>query len=132
MSQAVADSVVESALAVLPPLFGESWVVESSGHRGDVAWVQAAIPRGSVSTPDHLLLFHRGVYVGTATAAPAPYTRVLGAVDDVVTVEYRWIVGSEPLAAPAGVGTVRYLVGAQGVSPIDPPQWWSAAGFTGA
>lgn len=131
MSVAVTDSVIQSALALIPPMFGESWVVGRSGHGGDVSWVQAVIPRGSVSTPDHVLLFHRGVYVGTATEAPVPYTRVLDVADDGITVEYRWIIGEEPSAAPAGVGTVRYLVSAQGVGPIDPPQWWSAAGLSG-
>lgn len=91
MSVAVPDSVIQSALALIPPLFGESWVVGRSGHGGDVSWVQAVIPRGSVSTPDHVLLFHRGVYVGTATEAPVPYTRVLDVADGhgEVPVDYR-------------------------------------------
>lgn len=131
MCQPDTDSSVQAAMQLLPPLFGRSWVVGARGGEGEVSWAQAVIPQASVSTPDHLLLFHRGVYVGTATEGPVPYTRVLDVDGDVVTVEYRWIIGEEPLAAPAGVGTVQYRVGQRGVSPIDPPHWWRASGLLG-
>lgn len=131
MCQPDTDSSIREALQLLPPLFGRSWVLGASGGHGEVAWAQAVIPQGSVSTPDHLLLFYRGGYVGTATEGPVPYTRVLAVDGDVVTVEYRWITGEEPLADPAGVGTVQYRVSPHGVSPIDPPHWWRASGVFG-
>ncbi|ORX18512.1 hypothetical protein AWC31_14515 [Mycolicibacterium wolinskyi] len=109
---------------MVPPLWGvHTWSVGRSEQHGEITWALALIAQGTVSSPEHLLLFHRGVYVGTATADPRPYTRVLDVTGDVVTVEYRWLLGEEPLAAPAGVGTVRYQVSPQGVRPLDPPPW---------
>lgn len=115
-----------AAVAGLEPLWGDpdlTWAIGQHGGSGDVAWVVAVIAQGSVSSPEHLLLFRRGVFAGTATEEPQPYTRVLDVEGDVVTVEYRWILGEEPFAAPAGAGTVRYEVTETGVKPLDPPPW---------
>lgn len=115
---------IEAAVKLVPPLWGvHTWAVGRSEQNGDVTWALAIIAQGTVSSPEHLLLFHCGVYVGTATENPHPYTRVLDVTGDVVTVEYRWLLGEEPLAAPAAAGTVRYQVSPQGVRPLDPPPW---------
>ncbi|QZH69520.1 LppP/LprE family lipoprotein [Mycolicibacterium farcinogenes] len=119
-----APTGIEAALRLVPPLWGvHGWSLARSEQNGDVTWALAVIAQGTVSSPEHLLLFYRGAYIGTATADPRPYTRVLDVTGDVVTVEYRWPLGEEPLAAPAGVGTVRYEVSAQGVRPLDAPPW---------
>lgn len=124
MTHAVSPADIESAVKLVPPLWGvHDWTVGRSEQNADVTWVLTVIAHGTVSSPQHLLLFHRGVYVGTATQEPRPYTRVLDVTGDVVTVEYRWLLGEEPLAAPAGVGTVRYQVSSQGVRALDPPPW---------
>ena len=119
-------AVVEAAVSGLDSLWGDpelTWAVGQLGRSGDVAWVLAVIAQGSVSSPEHLLLFRNGVFVGTATQEPRPFTRVTGGVGDVVTVEYRWIVGEEPFAAPAGSGTVRYEVREAAVRALDPEPW---------
>ncbi|OMC51942.1 hypothetical protein A5742_17565 [Mycolicibacterium fortuitum] len=124
MTHAVSPTDIESTVKLVPPLWGvHGWTVGPSGHNADVTWALGVIAHGTVSTPQHLLLFHRGVYVGTATQEPRPYTRVLDVTGDVVTVEYRWLLGEEPLAAPAGVGTVRYQVSSQGVRALDAAPW---------
>lgn len=110
----------------LEPLWGDSdlvWTEGGRGGSGDVAWVLAIIAQGTVSTPEHVMLFRSGVFVGTATAEPRPYTRVVDVSGDVVTVQYRWIIDGEPFAAPAGSGTVRYQVTAEGVTALDPAPW---------
>ncbi|WP_157680471.1 LppP/LprE family lipoprotein [Mycobacterium dioxanotrophicus] len=116
----------DAAVAGLESLWGDpdlTWTAGQRGGSGDLTWVLAVIAQGTVSTPEHLLLFHRGVFVGTATEEPRPYTRVTDVTDDVVTVQYRWIIDEEPFAAPAGSGTVRYRVNVDGVTALDPPPW---------
>lgn len=119
-------AAAEAAVSGLEPLWGDpdlTWAIGQHGGSGDVAWVLAVIAQGSVSSPEHLLVFRNGDFVGTVTEEPRPYTRVLDIVGDVVTVEYRWILGEEPFAAPAGVGTVRYEVTEGAVRPLDPAPW---------
>ncbi|MBU8817551.1 LppP/LprE family lipoprotein [Mycolicibacterium goodii] len=119
-------SEVDVAVAGLERLREDlEWRVSEAGGPtvAGVSWAHAIVPEGTVSTPDHVLLFCDGRLVGTATAEPRPYTRVVAASGDTVTVEYRWIVGDEPLAAPAGSAKVRYQVTADGVTPLDPVPW---------
>lgn len=105
------DVDIDKALASLPRLQEDlAWlrwrVGQSAG--GGLTWVHAIPARASSSTPDHLLFFAADAYLGTATPEPRPFTEVIGSEDDTVTVQYRWLVGDEPNAAPAGLGTVRY------------------------
>ncbi|WP_454793833.1 LppP/LprE family lipoprotein [Mycolicibacterium lutetiense] len=119
-------AAAQAAVSGLDSLWGDpdlTWAIGQHGSSGDVAWVLAVIAQGSVSSPEHLLLFRKGAFVGTATEEPRPYTRVVDLAGDVVTVEYRWILGEEPFAAPAGAGTVRYEVTAAGAVALDPPPW---------
>lgn len=119
-------AVAQAAVSGLGSLWGDpdlTWAIGQQGAAGEVAWVLAVIAQGSVSSPEHLLLFRNGAFVGTATPEPRPFTRVTDVAGDVVTVEYRWIVGEEPFAAPAGAGTVRYEVGTAGVRALDPEPW---------
>lgn len=128
--ESLTDADVSAVLATLPRLREDlEWTVGQRGgsKSGRLVWVRAVIPQGTVSTPDHLLLFDGRTYLGTATAEPRPYTRVIADGDDTVTVEYRWIVADEPFAAPAGRGTVRYQLTADGtLTALDPPPWPSS------
>lgn len=118
---------VQAAMAGLPRLRDDlawSQYAEGASEAGNLVWVHAIVAEGSASTPEHLLLFKGRTYLGTATQEPRPYTRVLSTNGDTITVEYCWIVGDEPSAAPAGVGTVRYQLTDEGtVTALDKAPW---------
>ncbi|WP_169811126.1 LppP/LprE family lipoprotein [Nocardia amamiensis] len=93
---------VQSALAGL----GNGWVAEHAsadrpGSCEQLLWVRAA---GGISAgaPIHVLFFHDGKYLGTATSEPYAFTHVAGSNGNSVTVEYKWLVADEPFAAPQG------------------------------
>ncbi|WP_330230076.1 LppP/LprE family lipoprotein [Nocardia sp. NBC_00508] len=93
---------VQSALAGL----GDGWVAEHAsadrpGSCGQLLWVSAAGGM-SAGAPIHVLFFHDGKYLGTATSEPYAFTYVAGSNGNSVTVEYKWLVADEPFAAPQG------------------------------
>lgn len=105
------DADIDQALASLPRLREDlAWLAHQVGHSagGGLTWVHAISERSSTSTPEHVLFFAARAFLGTATPDPRPFTDVLATEDDTVTLQYRWLVGDEPNAAPAGVGSVRY------------------------
>lgn len=83
------------------------WIVGAAsedplGSCPDLLWAVADVPAGTASSPRHVLFFHDGRYLGTATAEPYSFTHVVGTTHDTVTVEYRWLAEDEPNCCPAG------------------------------
>ncbi|MEU2251926.1 LppP/LprE family lipoprotein [Nocardia xishanensis] len=98
----LASPGVRSAVAGL----GEGWVAEHAsadqpGSCGQLLWVSAA-GGASAGAPIHVLFFHDGKYLGTATSEPYAFTYVAGSNGNSVTVQYKWLVADEPFAAPQG------------------------------
>lgn len=117
------SSVVVDALASIPQYFpDEAW---TAGRMGDpcasFTWVEAAAsPYATASTPEHILFFAGGVYLGTATAAPYSFTSVVGQTGDTVTVNYRWLVADEAFANPeGGPAAIRYQWDGSQVNMLD-------------
>ncbi|MFD3591659.1 LppP/LprE family lipoprotein [Nocardia sp. NPDC058640] len=93
---------VQNALASL----GGGWVAGQASPNepscaGELLWVRA-IGGNSAGAPIHVLLFRDGKYLGTGTSEPYAFTTVAGSNRTSVTVEYRWLAGDEPFAAPQG------------------------------
>ncbi|MGI5216695.1 LppP/LprE family lipoprotein [Nocardia sp. CA-290969] len=93
---------VQEAVAGL----GDGWVADQAsadrpGDCGQLLWVRA-VGGNSAGAPIHVLFFHDGTYLGTATSEPYAFTHVAGSSDTAVTVEYKWLVADEPFAAPQG------------------------------
>ncbi|GGK44538.1 LppP/LprE family lipoprotein [Nocardia camponoti] len=93
---------VQRALASL----GDGWratraSTDTPGDCGQLLWV-SAVGGNSAGSPVHVLFFHDGKYLGTATSEPYAFTRVVASTSTVTTVEYRWLAGNEPFAAPQG------------------------------
>lgn len=83
------------------------WIVGAAsedplGSCPDLLWAVADVEAGTASSPRHVLFFHAGRYLGTATAEPYAFTHVAGTAGDTVTVEYRWLAEDEPNCCPAG------------------------------
>lgn len=123
-----ASPVVDAALASIPRYFpDEAW---TAGRTGDpcaaFTWVEAAAsPYATASTPEHVLFFGNGVYLGTATAAPYSFTSVATHTADTITVNYRWLVADEAFAAPeGGPVAIRYQWDGSSVTMLDtlPPE----------
>ncbi|MFE1592064.1 LppP/LprE family lipoprotein [Nocardia sp. NPDC058705] len=100
---------VQNALASLPG----SWVAGQAsanepGMCGELLWVRA-IGGNSAGAPIHVLFFHDGKYLGTGTSEPYAFTTVTGSNLTSATVQYRWLAGDEPFAAPqGGPATITY------------------------
>ncbi|WP_159372882.1 LppP/LprE family lipoprotein [Nocardia caishijiensis] len=93
---------VRNALARL----GDGWAAsqasaDAPGSCGELLWVRA-VGGNSAGAPIHIMFFHDGKYLGTATSEAYAFTYVAGANGNAVTVEYKWLVGDEPFAAPQG------------------------------
>lgn len=121
-------AVVADAVASIPRYFpDEAW---TAGRTGDpcaaFTWVEAAAsPYATASTPEHILFFGNGVYLGTATAAPYSFTSVATQTADTITVNYRWLVADEAFAAPeGGPVAIRYQWDGSSVIMLDtlPPE----------
>ncbi|MDO3645730.1 LppP/LprE family lipoprotein [Nocardia mangyaensis] len=116
-----ASTGVQNALAG----FGGGWVAvqaspDQPGNCGQLLWVRA-VGGNSAGAPIHIMFFHEGTYLGTATSEPYAFTHVAGANGNAVTVEYKWLVGDEPFAAPqGGPATITYTWTGSGVAMSDP------------
>lgn len=103
-----ADSqIVEAALASLSPSPGGGWVAgryseAPAGSCPDLEYVLAETPGGTVSSPTHVLFFHDGTYLGTATSEAYAYTTVSAASENSVSVDYRWLAPADANCCPSG------------------------------
>lgn len=98
------SSGARAALATLP---GDgTWAVEhvldaTIGNCPELLWLSAS-GGNSAAAPIHVLFFHDGKYLGTATSEPYAFARVASSNDDTVAVEYKWLVGNEAFCCPEG------------------------------
>lgn len=68
----------------------------------DLLWLTAETPGGTASSPTHVLFFHDGRFLGTATSDAYAYTRVVEAHDATVSVQYRWLAPDDAHCCPSG------------------------------
>jgi hypothetical protein len=90
---------------------GASWVYSGQSNFDRCAALSYArldIAGATASSPVQLVLFHDGVFIGTATDCAFAFTSVDSFTGDSVTVSYRWPRSGDTNAAPSGLGTVTY------------------------
>lgn len=115
------SGVVNSALeSIGPSVGGDPYVINSAtdapvGSCPQLLWVLAETPRGTASSPYHVLFFNHDGYLGTATLKPTSYTTVVDSSDRAVQVRYRWLTGNDANCCPSGGPTViTYTLGSNG------------------
>lgn len=102
------SSVASDALASLGNTTpnGDPWVAgastDAAGECPQLLWMMAETPGGTASSPSQVLFFHDGAYLGTATSDFYAYTRVVGANDSTVSVQYRWLAPQDANCCPSG------------------------------
>jgi hypothetical protein len=106
-----APEISQSIASVPEVIAGASWVYtgESNFDRcAALSYARLDTEGGTGSSPVQLMLFHNGVFVGTATDCAFGFTSVDSSTADAITVTYRWPREGDTNAAPSGQGTVTY------------------------
>ncbi|MGC0362931.1 hypothetical protein ABH922_000915 [Rhodococcus sp. 27YEA15] len=113
---ASANTAIANAVNRLPPntaggAGGAEWIFAGETNFdpcADLSYAVAETARGTGSSPQQVMFFHRGVYLGTATRCAFGFTSVVGSSDDSVTVQYRWPRGTESNAEASGRATATF------------------------
>lgn len=74
----------------------------------DLSYATLDTQGATASSPNQLLLFHRGVFVGTGVRCNLAYQRVTAASTKAVYVNYRYLRGDDASAAPSGSVDVSF------------------------
>ncbi|MGJ0184884.1 LppP/LprE family lipoprotein [Corynebacterium glyciniphilum] len=64
----------------------------------------------TASSPQQVALFDHGVYVGTTVPESYPYQQVTRIADNIVQVDYRFLLPGDPHADPSGTATSHYVL----------------------
>lgn len=104
---------VFAVIEQLPPpqqIPDATWLQAYNGNYNgcsDLSYAQVGIVGATGSSPTHLLLFHRGEYVGTATPC-ALNPAVVATAFDSIDVEYNYPREGEPNAAATGFAELTF------------------------
>lgn len=116
------ESAYEKAIAQVEPYPGldRSWRPFDSNFDpcSALSWITVTLEGATASSPYHILLFHNGEYLGTATAKAYGFSPRISRVDDSeIAVTYRWPKEGEGNAAASGTTQAgfRWDEGAQKV-----------------
>ena len=116
------ESAYEKAIAQVEPYPGldRPWRPFDSNFDpcADLSWITVTLEGATASSPYHILLFHNGEYLGTATAKAYGFSPKVNRVDDSeIAVTYRWPKEGEGNAAASGTTQAgfRWDEGAQKV-----------------
>ncbi|MDI9916725.1 LppP/LprE family lipoprotein [Rhodococcus sp. IEGM 1379] len=75
----------------------------------DLSYAMAEAKGGTGSSPEHVMFFHRGKYLGTATSCAFGFTSVVDSTSDSATVQYRWPRGMDSNAHPSGLASATFV-----------------------
>lgn len=116
------ESAYEKAIAQVEPYPGldRSWRPFDSNFDpcASLSWITVTLEGATASSPYHILLFHNGEYLGTATAKAYGFSPRISRVDDSeIAVTYRWPKEGEGNAEASGTTQAgfRWDEGAQKV-----------------
>ena len=105
----VDSPVVTDAIGTLgTDVNGGSWIPRSAseeqiGNCPDLLWVSVdGDGVGDATYQSHVLFFHDGTYLGTATSKPYSYTHVIDSNKNSVSVQYRWLLDDDAFCCPQG------------------------------
>lgn len=110
-----ASAAVSNAIAQIAPpdsVRSSYWVPDGQSNLdgcSDLSYASLTINGATGSSPDQLLLFHRGVFQGTGIKCDVAFQDITGSTSNSVSVDYRYIVGDEPNASPQGSAPVRFV-----------------------
>lgn len=113
-TQAAALESALPQLAPFPDLPDLPWVAaepdrETWDSCAPLSYAVATLEGGTASTPNHILLFHGGEFVGTATTdAYGFFPEVQQLSDTLITVTCRYPLPGEPNGAPSGEAVATY------------------------
>ncbi|NNH75725.1 LppP/LprE family lipoprotein [Nocardia uniformis] len=101
------SQLAAEGLSQLAPVSTGEWTIVnasedpiSDGCDGTLSWMYAIA--GGNHPYQHVLFFTGGTCLGTATAKPYGYTKVLGKSENTTQVQYRWLNPGDALANPTG------------------------------
>jgi hypothetical protein len=108
-ASAITDNVDAVPPAEQAPGIPWTYVGESNYDRcADLSYAIVDVEGGTGSSPRHVMLFHRGAYIGTATECAFGFTSVTATTGNSVTVEFRWPREGDPNAAPSGSASTTF------------------------
>ncbi|MCK0519078.1 LppP/LprE family lipoprotein [Williamsia sp. DF01-3] len=119
-SQVDATTIDDAIAQIAPPMPGVNWVrgETNAGTCSLLIFVALHTEGGTGSSPNQLLLFRGGEFLGTGTACNLSYQMITGASDDQIDVRYRYIVADEPNATPQGEVNVAYRWNGSGIDMV--------------
>ena len=102
------EEAKDEAEEQLPPSRRYPWAYDfAPGGNFDaclpLSWIAITVDRATVSSPYHILLYHYGEYVGTATEEPQGFFPLIERVSDsAIDITYQYNRGNEPNAKVTG------------------------------
>ena len=101
-----AQAAFNDNIAQVPQWNGHNWKVVDSSHFdpcAELGWQTISIEGATASSPHHIMLFHYGEYIGTATAEPYGFFPSVERVNgNEISVTYHWLQEGDANAAPTG------------------------------
>ncbi len=89
-----AHAAYESGIGTIPPWQDNNWTLVDFSQFdpcAELSWQIITIERGTASSPYHIMLFHKGDYLGTATAEPYGFFPTVEKVSGAeIAVTYHW------------------------------------------
>ena len=89
-----AHAAYESGIGTIPPWQGYNWTLVDFANFdpcAELSWQTITIEGATSSSPFHIMLFHKGEYLGTATAEPYGFFPTIEQVSgNEIAVTYHW------------------------------------------
>lgn len=73
-----------------------------------LSYAEITVDQATAASPEQLLLFHNGNFVGTGIKCNTAFQSVTNATDDTVFVTYRYLTPGDPNASPQGEASVSF------------------------
>lgn len=93
-------------IAQVPQWNGHQWALVDSAHFdpcAELSWQTISVEGATASSPHHIMLFHKGEYLGTATLEPYGFFPTVERVSDAeIAVTYHWAREGETTAGRTG------------------------------
>ncbi|NMM83095.1 hypothetical protein B2J88_01710 [Rhodococcus sp. SRB_17] len=109
-SAAIADGI--SQVPGDPRIPGIEWTFTGDTNFdpcADLSYAMAETKGGTGSSPEHVMFFHRGEYLGTATSCSFGFTSVVDSSSDSAMVQYKWPRGMDSNANPSGLASATFV-----------------------
>jgi hypothetical protein len=109
------NTAITSAVAQVPAdarIPGIEWIFMGDTNFdpcADLSYAVVETKGGTGSSPEHVMFFHRGEYLGTATSCAFGFTTVVDGTSESATVQYRWPRGMDSNANPSGLATATFV-----------------------